>query len=91
MSKPVKSLFELRSDLKKVKSVVSDDTIFSAKGIMFLAEKMDSVEKLLITLANRKVLGRRHPSAYQIFFGSKIKAGFVPKEIGKMWKDGMRK
>jgi len=88
MSQPIKSIKGLEEKFRQAKSGVSDDTVFSANGVMFLAYKMESIEKLLIESVHKP---KRHPSEFNVFFGEKMKAGFSPKEVGKMWREGMRK
>src|SRR4030042_6974603 len=70
--KECKNLKELRTELRSANSGCADDTVFSAKAIMFLAVRVDA---LLVCMSDiqkelfyfrRKAQGRPYkPSAYQ--------------------------
>jgi DNA-binding NarL/FixJ family response regulator len=69
---------ELRREFKGVKTGVAGDTIFGAKALMFIAERL--VENRTETRAKIK------PSAWQKFVGKGLRAGKSMKQIAQEWR-----
>lgn len=70
---------EMRKALRNAKSGVADDTVFSAKAILFIATKLDELVKL-----QRK----RELSDYHRFMSYKLKVENLPfKEALEQWRE----
>jgi hypothetical protein len=74
---------ELRAQFNTIKSTVAGDTRFGAQAILFVAERLVSIEALL---AKGQAPKKRAPSAWQRFFAAGMKAGKTPAEIGREWR-----
>lgn len=75
--KSCKNIEQLREQFKEVRSVVTDDTSFMAKALMFVAERIDSVS----------IRKKRKPTAYQLKVGKYMKLGKSVKEAHKLAKE----
>jgi hypothetical protein len=84
--KPVETVAELRAELKQVRTGVSGDTIFSAKAVLFIAERLVNIERALVKRNGK----RKKPSAWNLFFADRMKAGKSPAEIGAEWRERRR-
>lgn len=73
----------LRKQFDSIKSSVAGDTRFGAQAILFLAERLVSIEALVIKGTAKK---KRPPSEWQKFFAAGIKAGKTATEIGAEWR-----
>lgn len=71
---------ELQHELRRVKSGVSEDTLFGAKALLFLCEQVASLSDKFGTRRARK------KSPWQIFFGKYSKLGLPAREIAAEWK-----
>lgn len=80
----------LRKQFDSIKSSVAGDTRFGAQAILFLAERLVSIEALLSKSATDKYLRqsrkKRPPSEWQKFFAAGMKAGKTATEIGAEWR-----
>lgn len=83
--KPIESLPELRRELQRTTSGVAGDTIFSAKAVLFICERLVSIEKSLAHQNGAK--SKRKPSEYQRFFARGMKAGKSAAQVGAEWRE----
>jgi len=84
--KKVESLKELREELEKVSTYASDDTRFTAKAVLFIAEQLDK----LIKVTRRTGRKPQKPSKYNLFVGKMVKRGLTFKQAAKEWKKRKR-
>lgn len=82
----VKTLDDLRRAAKAVNSGVAGDTIFGAKALLFIAERMVAIEARLVAVAAVAPKKRRAPSRWNRFFAAGMKDGKTPAQIGAEWK-----
>lgn len=75
---------DLRKQFGTIKSTVAGDTRFGAQAILFVAERLVSIEKLLEQQAGAKK--KRQPSEWQRFFARGMKAGKTATQIGEEWR-----
>jgi len=66
---------ELEKEFKKIRSCVTDDTLFTAKALLYIA-------KLLSEKKKRK----RKPSKYNLFIKEKLKEGMTLKQAIEEWR-----
>jgi len=64
---------ELEAEYRKIRSIVTDDTLFTAKALLFIASKLDKRRK-------------RKPSKYNLFLRKKLKQGMTLKEAIEEWR-----
>jgi len=57
--KELTTIKQLKNELKKTHSGVAGDTIFTAKAVMFIAERTDSMDKSLAKIAGRSPISKR--------------------------------
>lgn len=76
--KQAKNIEELREHYREVKSGCAGDTIFMARAMMFMCERLAKKER------NSK---KRAPTEWQRFFGRGMKAGKTPVEIAGEWRE----
>jgi len=68
-----KTYSELLAEYKKIRSCVTDDTLFMAKALLYIAKQ----------LRRRR---RRRPSEYNIFVREKLKQGMTLKQAIEEWR-----
>ena len=68
---------ELRSEFRKIKSIVAGDTWFVAQALMFLINN----------LSPRILKIKRKPTDWSIFLGSRLREGKTIQEASKEWKE----
>lgn len=73
---------ELRRQFGTIKSTVAGDTRFGAQAIMFVAERLVSIETLLQKGAKPKP----PQSEWQKFFARGMKAGKTAAQVGEEWR-----
>ena len=71
------TLENLKTDFKKIETVVSDDVKFLAEALLFLAERIDSVS----------IRKKRKPTTYQLKVGKYMKLGKPVKEAHRLAKE----
>ena len=76
--KSCETIQELRREFLGVNSGVAGDTIFGAKALMFIAERL--AEKHSPSRPKRK------PAPWQKFMGHGLREGKSMKQISKEWK-----
>jgi hypothetical protein len=72
-----KTITELKKEFNKIKSVVTDDTRFIAEATLFMARKLDNIERLL----SKK---KRQPTEYQLKVGQYMKEGKPMQEAHEL-------
>ena len=87
--KPIETLPELRRELKNTTSGVAGDTIFSAKAVLFICERLVDIEKALTSQngGKPKPKPKRKPSEWQRFFTAGMKANKSAAQVGAEWRD----
>ena len=83
--KPLETLPELRRELRNTTSGVAGDTIFSAKAVLFICERLVEIEKALAHQNGAKP--KRKPSEWQRFFARGMKAGKSAAQVGAEWRE----
>ena len=73
-----KTYNELLAEYKKIKSIVTDDTLFMAKALLFIAKQLSKKRK-------------RKLSDYNIFLREKLKQGMTLKQAVEEWRKHKRK
>jgi len=72
--KPIpKTYRELEAEYKKIRSIVADDTLFTAKALLFIASRLDKRRK-------------RKPSEYNLFLKKRLKEGATLKQAIEEWR-----
>ena len=56
--KELTTIKQLKNELKETKSGCSGDTIFTAKAVMFIAERVDNMDKSFAKMANRSFVSK---------------------------------
>ena len=88
MSEPIKTIKDLESKFRKAKTGVSDDTVFTANAIMFLAYEIIKINKTLIKVAERiKKAKKREPSAYNLFIAEQRANGKSFEEAIELYRE----
>mgnify|MGYP001596334443 CR=1 FL=1 len=52
----IESINGLKIELKKTKNGVAGDTIFSAKAILYMAEELTEIKKILSVIAKKDII-----------------------------------
>jgi hypothetical protein len=101
--KAIGSLKELRAEMKKIDRGLSQDSMFAAKALLYMAEQLNGFAIAGQTLVKSRLLEviaqqgqkkgnreKRKPSAWNQFFSQGMKAGKNPREIAEEWKNRKR-
>jgi formylmethanofuran dehydrogenase subunit B len=93
--KPVKTIEELRGELRSIKRGWSQDSMFAAKALLLIAEELNSLiqaatlftkSKLVEALQQPRKRATRKPSKWNRFVSRGMKDGKSLKQIAEEWK-----
>jgi sugar (pentulose or hexulose) kinase len=76
---PITSAKQALTEMKKVRSIVTDDTWLATRTLVYCAE-------LLERIAAQKQRKKRKPTAWSTFLGKQMRAGKNPREAAQLWR-----